>query len=744
MTAGNPPSSDGHRAADDPTAAGNPTTASNPTTAGPSRRAVLLASMAGVTVVGMSLASCSGSGGPEGPPVSPGPFTDYAPRPVQRGSLRCLATQDKERLLLHTAGGDRSFWVGVNIGSTTPGHSPGEVAISRDDYRRWFALAGQMGVRVIRIYTIHLPHMYEELRAYNLAHPQAPLYLVHGIYLPDESYLETGDLFAKASTQAMVDEIRDASAAVHGTLRRAQRRGGAWGSWSADVSAWTAAWIVGVEWDPGASTASDALNAKSPLHRGRYFTNQPGATPTERWIAARMDELATLEAKQGVSVPIAHANWPTADPLRHPQEPLDREDQLSVDANHTLPTPAWPGGTFASYHAYPYYPDFQLLQPSYQNDGDPYRAYLLDLKRHHAGMPMMVSEFGVPSSLGAAHRGSLGRDQGHHTEQEAMAMDADMLRLFNAIGLAGGLVFAWSDEWFKFTWNTLPRHAPVHSERRALWHDVLTNEQFFGVIAHDPLRAGSRVIHESRTGITQVALDHDASWVYLTLTFERAPSGVVELGFDIIPGAGLTLPSGRAAPVNDVSVVVNIPQREATCWIRGQIDPVLLDGLPPASLPKAEPNGWMLQRLTMNRPYTVPGTTRYLDADMLDIGRLIEGTWELNSPQYSTQATWNYTEPQGESPATLRLRLPWGMLAMADPSSLTALVPKDNTGGKPVKQVSWEPTGVVIKGIGLVADAPELGQAYTQITWEGWNRAQYAERVKTGADHFAKALRDLA
>ena len=30
----------------------------------------------------------------------------------------------------------------------------------------------------------------------------------------------------------------------------------------------------------------------------------------------------------------------------------------------------------------------------------------------------MITEFGVPSSMGSAHTGPLGRDQGGHTEQE--------------------------------------------------------------------------------------------------------------------------------------------------------------------------------------------------------------------------------------------------------------------------------------------------------------------------------------
>jgi len=80
-----------------------------------------------------------------------------------------------------------------------------------------------------------------------------------------------------------------------------------------------------------------------------------------------MNDMASAVAATGWTVPIAFANWPTTDPLRHPNEPNPHEDLVGVDANHVLPTASWPGGTFASYHVYPYYPDFLQYQPSLQH-----------------------------------------------------------------------------------------------------------------------------------------------------------------------------------------------------------------------------------------------------------------------------------------------------------------------------------------------------------------------------------------
>ena len=115
---------------------------------------------------------------------------------------------------------------------------------------------------------------------------------------------------------------------------------------------------------------------------------------------------------------------------------------------------------------------------------DPYAGYLNELRAHHEGIPLIVGEFGLPTSRGMAHRGPLGRDQGYHTEEEQGEMEADMLKGIHEEGYDGAFLFAWQDEWFKFTWNTIDLELP--GRRRDLWRNPLTNEENFGVIANEP------------------------------------------------------------------------------------------------------------------------------------------------------------------------------------------------------------------------------------------------------------------
>jgi hypothetical protein len=638
-----------------------------------------------------------------------------------------LATAGDRGFVLHTSGGDVDFVPGVNLGSTTPSFQPGELAISAHDYRRWFVRMGELGVRAVRIYTIHPPSFYTELELYNRAHPDAPLYLVQGAYLPDESYVKTGDLYDPRTTAAFSDELTDASAAVHGDLQRGRTPGRASGTWRADVSPWLMSWVIGVEWDPIATKRSDDRNPGAPAHRGRYFTSTNGASPTERWLAARMDELAAAEARRGVSAPIAFANWPTTDPLRHPDEPLADEDLVGIDANNVRPTPAWPGGTFASYHAYPYYPDFQrhesdLAKTTYAGRPDPYAGYLQALRRHHREIPVMITEFGVPSSIGSAHNGPLGRDQGGHSETEAMRIDAELMRLIHDQGMAGAFVFSWTDEWFKRTWNTTEHQIPA--ERRQLWHDPLTNEQYFGILATDPLGPEGqqpKTLFEGTDRLSKVTARIDESYVHLSLRFTSPPGEPITVAVDTTEG-GSRPPSGAGDATADYAFVLDTSAGSGQAWVRAALDPVRFDGLAPPTATTLE--GWNRQRLLTNRPLRVDG--RLLPAEYADIGVLRQGELDPGSPGYDSLATWQL---DGE---TLELRVPWAMAGLADPSSRQALA------------AGVTPSSVSISGIGLTVALGKTSWKTDDLTWDPWQSVRYSERLKPGADALAAAFHDLA
>lgn len=79
------------------------------------------------------------------------------------------ARVEGKQFLLRGADGSYQavFLNGVNIGSAKPGTFPGELAVTKDEYLRWFGEIAAMNVNVIRVYTIQMPDFYDALAEYN-------------------------------------------------------------------------------------------------------------------------------------------------------------------------------------------------------------------------------------------------------------------------------------------------------------------------------------------------------------------------------------------------------------------------------------------------------------------------------------------------------------------------------------------------------------------------------------------------
>jgi len=699
-------------------------------------RSGLIAAALAVAVAG---GGC-GSSGDAAPTLPAGP--SYAGSPVTLGGLKVpVRAQGGDMALAIDGGFAPRFWPGVNLGGTLPGTFPAELAPKRADYDRWLEEMGVLGVRLLRVYTILPPHFYDAFAAYNEAHGDRPIHLLHGVWIPEDEFISGGDAYAVLDDWKL--ELTDAVRVVHGDADLPVRPGHASGRYTTDVSRWLLGWSLGVEWDAPAVRSTNRKNAGVEPYAGRYIRASDDASPMESWIAAGMDRVAALEARRGWSRPIAFTNWLTTDPLRHPNEPIAKEDSVSVDPMHIQATAAWPGGVFASYHAYSYYPDF--LRWEYRDakatDGkpDPYAGYLRALRAHHRGMPVMVTEFGVPTSQGKAHLGPLGRDQGGHSESAAGAIDATMLRRIREEGYAGGVIFEWADEWFKLTWNTTDLEIPA--ERRALWRNSLTNEEHFGILAteaaarpekvldgrdDDWTTKTSQAIAEAAGPVAEVRAVHDEQylWLRVKLTEEQAwENAPIRIGFAVQSQGNGGLPGAPGAdPDADHGIIVGPGERaelveaawlDPLPWLYGIThDYVEFDrrAMQPGS------GVWSKPRQILNRPLNVPGVGAQ-PAEFADGATL---RWGSGDPEAERFDARNVVMGGGD---VLELRVPWALLGYADPSSHLALRGAANGTMEPVE------TGRVGITVQLGDAAPLKTAGYD---WDEWNRALWRERRKAG------------
>lgn len=597
---------------------------------------------------------------------------------------------------------------------------------------------------------------------------------MQGIWSPEEQLIERQDAYDEEIVQMFRAEISKAVAAVYGDVTVQPKHGQASGKYKTNAGKYLMAWHVGTEWDPMMVENTNKLHKDVPRYEGSHFSATEKASPFESWLASLMDLTAAEEIKYGWQHPMTFTNWVTTDVLEHPGEPLFEEDLVSVDARHIEPVD-WNAGYFAAYHVYPYYPDFFRTDKTLQTlpDGNggynTYKAYLRKLKAEFDDMPIMVTEYGVPSSIGISHHGPGGKDQGGHDEREQGQIDASLTQDIYDEGYSGAILFMWQDEWFKKTWNTMPFEIPA--DRRSFWLNVLTNEKMFGVLAMQPGKAEQIAIDGDLSdwdkipedeiytwpgnapGVKNMRLTHDEAYLYIGMELEEAfdpAQSKLFIGADTIPGgdipekelAGRTLEGGALETLiqlgnEDESQVTIAPSYDFHRRLYGQEgywmlpeeqevkgtadDPVVPDGTF---------HSWKLAISLLMNPPDTKFAHPFVDEN---VGMLMRGTTDTASPDFHSLAAWQYADQ------VVEMRIPWMLLGFGDPSSLQVL---DYSPLKDKRDFST----ITADGIRLVpwiVDRSELGESANPIsaetmnlqeiepyTWELWETAIYSERLK--------------
>ena len=628
------------------------------------------------------------------------------------------------------------FVRGVNLGVGIPGTQPGQLAPSREQYSRWMKRMGELGFNVLRVYTLHLPHFYEEFLRYNTDHPEAPLYLMQGIWLDEHN--PSGDIYDQ--TELYNQEIDYVVDAIHGEAEIPQRYGKAFGQFNVDISPWVLSWVVGREVRPWEVALANRVHAEDANYEGVHL-RAPNSTPFESWIAARMDRVIERERTQyAVDRPISFSSWPTLDPLIHPIEgPNSDEDKEKVDLANIDLFDA-PGGFFKIFHAYPYYPDFMVETPEFADVEDAwgrnsYLGYLHALVEHYGDIPVVIGEFGVPTSWGNAHYGQNGMHHGGHDETLAGFYMGRMFHNIRDSGTAGGVAFAWMDEWWKRTWITDELDFPRN--RRFLWHNVTAAEQNFGLIAFD---LGEPTFVElarpTRPGpLGTVLVAADASYFHLRLELlEPFTAGEqLVIGFDTYRDdlGESVLPNGTATALRCESALVIDGLDDAQLYVTEAYDSYGIwhgTGGPEQRFHSIATDGapWIPVRWKNNGTHVDSTETRRFPETLTEIGRL--GIRRDDEPASNLDAI-----VVGAS--EMHIRVPWTLLQVSDPSRLSVLDDDRSTVGRET---------AVTEGIRVVIERGSQRIETPRYRWNGWEKAPMTvEREKSGVVVLQRMMREL-
>ena len=720
---------------------------------------------------------------------------DVAPQNHVRPATTTVAARTGKRIFeIPDAGGHwMPMWIkAVNLGAALPGKHPSEFPPNDSTYEKWIALLADMGANAVRVYTIHPPHFYAALRSWNLAHLSHPIWLIHGVWteLPPGKKREKYD--DPKWLGQFRGEMRRVVSLLHGDAAIPPAPGHASGVYRADVSQWTLGYIIGREWEPYSVVAYNASRPTRTSFTGKYTTLR-GGNALEAWLAEQCDYLVSFEMEQyNAQRPVAYTNWPTLDPLVHPTETTKAQeiallrargekivemskeydnDAVGLDAVKMHATPAFPAGVFASYHAYPYYPDFLSFDPVYSKAHSPegpsnYFGYLRELVAHHGDMPVVISEYGVPSSRGIGHFQPQGWNHGGLTEEQQAAADARLTRDIYASGAAGAGLFSLIDEWFKKNWIVVDFEVPA--ERKRLWLNPLDAEENYGVIAMRPGRKGSGITIDGDSAdwrgrpilyalhpapvpaslqLKSLRVAQDEAYLYLRLDVGRIDwshahyqVGVDtyrrDLGDTRLPHTGSRSPAG-------LEFVLDIGGPGATQVLvdhpYNPYRPVLIPGSKPPAIQYvyshplrtvANNDGQWDSLVVVPNRRRIGRNGQIYPAISYNRNRLLYSRESKNS-----LADWFADSASG----VIEVRLPWGMLQVVDPSTRSVLF-----GNK----VAGEAIGATTDGFRFVAESydpasPQGGADHLPRgklasgfadpptwTWPTWESPQWHSELK--------------
>lgn len=712
------------------------------------------------------------------------------------------------RRVLEIHGADGSWiplWVkAVNLGAALPGNFPSEFPPNDSTYERWIELISQSGANTIRVYTIHPPHFYAALRKWNEEHPSKPIWLIHGVWTeppPGEMEQKYDD---PQWLKQFHTEMQRVVSLLHGDANLRVSPGHASGHYTSDVSPWTLGYIIGREWEPYSVVAYNKSRPGKTAFRGHYITLFKGS-PLEAWLAEQCDYITQFEmTRYNTQRPVAYTNWPTLDPLTHPTETTKAEelalllgrgekiveapkeydnDAVGLDAVRMKATAAFPAGVFASYHAYPYYPEFMIVDPGYSAARSPegpsnYFGYLRDLIEHHGDMPVIISEYGVPSSRGLAHVQPQGFNHGGLSEKQQGVINARLTRDIYASGAAGAGIFAMIDEWFKKNWAVVEFELPA--DRKRLWLNVLDAEEGYGFVA---MRAGSIASQIKIDGspsdwvgrpvlytapdadshppnplkLRSLSVAQDEAFVYLLLQvgqidWKRAHYQIgvdtyrASLGDTRLPNTGSISPVGLEFVIEiggpmDTQVRVDHPYN--------LYRPVPIPGSRPLAIQYVLNTPLRTVRNSLGQwdSLTVVTNRRRVGRN----GRIYPSiSYNRNRLLYAAQsenslADWFADKSKG----VIELRIPWGMFQVLDPSSRNVLqgdalrkqVAGATTDGFRFVVESFDPTNPQVSADALPRSSQnrKFGDPPTW-TWSTWEAPKWHAEIKPMLDEMARAF----
>jgi len=626
------------------------------------------------------------------------------------------------------------FVKGMNIGTAIPGIPEGSFPEDTAIYSEWLEKIGQMNANTIRVYTLMPSGFYRALDIYNTNHQDKPLYLLQNISPSSEP--PSGDLLNQEYNAAYKQAIQDTINAVHGNARLKTKDGMSSDLYMNDVSGYILGFLVDPGLTPHKVKTTDQAHP-SYNYSGDYVSSGLDATPTESWLASLSDQIFQYEqSNYNMQHPAAITSIPELDILEHTaSNPETLDDAVSVDINHIVISSKVISGFFGAYNVFPDHPAFiagetKEAKPDYAG----YKQYLNRFMSTQKKYPVLISEFGLSTSLGSSQISPSGNKDGQNSEAEQGEGIVAMMNIIKDSGSMGGLVYEWADQWGKSSRFSSSLMIPY--EHGSLWHNVIDPAQRYGILAiESPTPTEYAMTLRGTDPLRAISYAANESYFYITAEFSELPE------FDqkniMIYLDTVDRKNGEYMLAPDVNE--NWSGAEFNISIQNTKQAELLV-IPQYNASKGSyftsvsSNGIYEKMMRqLSKAYQTPeGKTvpaAYEDGSTLNVG-----SFDNNSSHF-------YFEGK-----TLYLRIPWASLNFTDPSSLLVLDDEKKQGAiENIRDaVAVRMTDGIVASLVIMDKKtqkvdyqfPEsvTSSGYRTFTWNSWTKPEYVSRNKKSYD----------
>jgi hypothetical protein len=305
-----------------------------------------------------------------------------------------------------------------------------------------------------------------------------------------------------------------------------------------------------------------------------------------------------------------------------------------------------------------------------------------------------------------------------------------MLEAMKNEDYAGGIIFEWMDEWAKKTWTTEPYMIPY--DRQILWHNTIDPEQNYGILALESVKPAAPYVELTSEGvITSASLRSDISYLYIDIELSEdadAQESRLIIGLDTYDrkrGELFYLEEKTYAAPSGMEFQIEI--EGSTSGRILVIPPYNSSSYSFSSYPDLQQSGDFEQmvKLINKKRMLLDGTVipaKYESSSLLSYGDFT-----------GSEHHW-FIEDQ-----MIHIRIPWGRINVADPSSARVLDDSRTYYSDPLRDVidTSVTEGIAVSLLLLDGQErridwlPKSGAAEDlMIELEGWNYPVYQQRLK--------------